>query len=65
MNLVLTSKQPKKGEDDLNLSEYQTTVSEVPKVGVTACPTPAEKFQVPAKVDNDVAHANVHLDLSD
>ena len=56
MNLVLASKQPKEGEDGQNLSEYQTTVSEMPKVGVAACPTPAEKFQVPAQVNDDVAH---------
>ena len=65
MNLVLASKQPKEGEDGQNLSEYQTTVSEVPKVGVVACPTPAEKFLVPAQPNDEVAHVNVHLDLSD
>ena len=47
MNLVLASKQLKEEEDGQNLSEYQSTVSEVPKVWVTTCPTPAEKFQVP------------------
>ena len=65
MNLVLASKQPKEGEDGQNLSEYQTTVSEVPKVGVAAHPTSAEQFQVPVQVNDGVAHANVYLDLSD
>ena len=65
MNLVLTSKQCKEGEDGQNWSKYQTTVSEVPKVGVAVCPTPAEKFHVPVQVNDDVAHVNVHLDLSD
>ena len=37
----------------------------MPKVGVAACPTPAEKFQVPVQANDDVVHANVHLDLSD
>ena len=60
MNLVLASKQPKEGEDGQNLSEYQTAVSEVPKVGIAAHPTPAEKFQVPAQSNDDVAHVNVH-----
>ena len=55
----------KEGEDSQNLSEYQSTVSEVPKVGVAAYSTPAEKFHVPAQVNDDVVHANVHLDLSD
>ena len=45
MNLALASKQPKDGKDDQNLNEYHITVSEVPKVGLTACPTPAEKYQ--------------------
>ena len=35
-NLVLASKQPKEGEDGQIMSEYQTTVSEVPKVRVAA-----------------------------
>ena len=65
MNLALASKQPKEGEDGQNLSEYQTTVSELPKIGVATCPMPAEKFQVPSQENHDVAHANVHLDLSD
>ena len=65
MNLVLASKQPKEGEDGQNLSGYQNTVSEVPKVGVAECQTPAEKFQVPVEVNDDVAHVNAHLDLSD
>ena len=47
MNLVLDSKQPKGGKDGQNLSDYQNTVFEVPKVGVAAWPTPAEKVQVP------------------
>ena len=64
MSLVLATKQPKEGEDSQNLSEYQTTVSEVPKVGA-ACPTPAEKCQVPMQVTDVVVHANVHFDLSD
>ena len=65
LNLVLASKQPKEGEDGQSLCEYQTTVSEVPKVRVAACPTTAEMFQVPAQVNDDVVHVNVHLDLSD
>ena len=59
------SKQPREKEDGQNPSEYQNTVSEVPKIGVAACPTLAEKFQVPAQANDDVAHTNVHLDLSD
>ena len=55
MNLTLASKQPKARKDDQNPSEYQNTVSEVPQVGVAAHPTPAEKFQVPAQVNDDVA----------
>ena len=65
INLVLASKQPKEGEDGQNVNKYQNTISEVPKVGVAAFPTPAEKFQVPAQVNDDVAHVKVHLDLSD
>ena len=65
MNLALASKQPKEAEDSQNLSEYQNTVSEVPKIGVAACPIPAEKFQVPVQVNDEVVHVNVHLDLSD
>ena len=34
-------------------------------VGVTTHPMPAEKFQVPVQVNDEVVHANVHLDLSD
>ena len=48
MNLVLASKQPKEMEDGQNLSEYQSTVSEVPKVEVATSSIPAEKSQVPA-----------------
>ena len=65
INLALASEQPKDGEDGQNLSEYQKTVSEVPKVRVAACLTPMEKLQLPAQGNDDVAHANVHLDLSD
>ena len=65
INIALASKQPKEGEDGQNLSEYQHTDSEVPRVGVATCPTPAEKLQVPAQVNDDVTHLNVHLDLSD
>ena len=55
MNLVLASIQPKEGQDGKNQSGYQTTISEVPKFGVTAHPTPAEKFQLPAHMNDDVA----------
>ena len=65
INLAQASKQPKEREDSQNLSEYQNTVSEVSKVGIAACPTPTEKFQAPAQVNDDVVHANAHLDLSD
>ena len=65
MNIELAGKQPKEREDGQNLGEYQNAVSEVPKVGAAACPTPAEKFQVPVQGIDDVAHENVHLDLSD
>ena len=34
-------------------------------IGVAACLTPAEKLHVWAQVNDDVAHVNVHLDLSD
>ena len=65
MNLALASKQPKEGNDGQNLSECQNTVSGVPKVGVAACPTPAEKLLVPSQVNDDVVYVNVHLDFSD
>ena len=36
----------------------------MPKVGIAACPTPAEELVVPVQVNRDNVHANVHLDLN-
>ena len=61
-NAGLARQQLKEGEEDgHNQSEYQSIASEVPKVGVAACPTPAEESQVPVQAINDNAQANVHL----
>ena len=58
VNLVLASEQLKEGEDGQNLSEYQNIVSEVPKVGVAAYSTPAEKLQVTSHANDNVAHVD-------
>ena len=65
MNLALASEQHKEGEDGQNLSEYQNTISEVPKVGVVAHATPAEKLHVSQQANDNVVNLNVYLDLGE